>query len=145
MSQNSPAPRPTLTVEALPPIDYDLAVLGRLQCSRQLSRESVGFVLDALSEWAALDPSCPDPIEPDGTHLEALEQVAARWAVRTGSTPTVSRMLSMAMIGRNLNQAVRCERDPEGMAESQWNELVSRMPWVAEPPLPLVYPDGSVL
>lgn len=145
MSENPPTSRPTLTVEALPPIEYDLALLGRLQCSRQLSRGAVGFVLDALSEWAVLDRSCPDPIEPEGRHLEALEQVAARWAFRTGSTPTVSRMLGMAMIGRHLNQAVRCERDPEGMAESQWNELVARMPWVAEPPLPLVYPDGTVL
>lgn len=145
MLNNPTAPTAALAADVLPPIEHDLALLGRLQCSRQLSQDTVGLVLDALSEWAALDPSCPDPIEPDGPHLEGLEQVAARWAIRTGSTPTVSRMLGMAMVGRALNKAVRSERDPEGMAEVQWQELVARQPWVAEPPLPLVYPDGTVL
>lgn len=135
----------TLEVEGFPPIEHDLALLGRLQCSRQLSHDTIGHVLDALEVWAGLDPSCPDPVEPDGTHLEALEQVAARWVVRTGSTPTVSRLLGMAMIGRHLNRALRSARDPNGMAATRSRELVAQMPWVAEPPLPLIYPDGTVL
>ena len=35
--------------------------------------------------------------------------------------------------------------DTDGVADARHGELVARMPWVAEPPLPLVYPDGTVL
>ena len=49
------------------------------------------------------------------------------------------------MVGRELSYAIRCQRDPQQLAESIEREMVHRMPWLARPPAPVLFPDGSVV
>jgi hypothetical protein len=51
----------------------------------------------------------------------------------------------MGQVGRQINYAICCECDPQGLAEVVWREWVAEMPWLAEMPAPMVYAEGSVL
>ncbi|MDP9390429.1 MAG: hypothetical protein M3P89_03380 [Actinomycetota bacterium] len=131
----------------IPSLEQDLAVLAWLQCSRELSQDATGYLIEALLQWALFDPSCPDPVPPSPAtgHLELLKQIAVRWSERTAACQTVSRILGMGQVGRQINYAIRCECDPQGLADELWREWVSEMPWLAEMPAPIIYADGSVL
>ena len=68
-----------------PTLEQDLAVLAWLQASHQLSGEATGYICGALLEWVLLGEPWPrDPAEPiagpECDHLEALVQIAERWA-----------------------------------------------------------------
>jgi len=104
--------------------------------SRQLSGEASGYICGALLEWVLLGEPWPrDPVEPiagpDCDHLEALLQITNRWAARSVAADPVSRRFEMAIVGRELTQAIRCQSDPQGLAESIEREMVHRMPWLA--------------
>ena len=124
-------------------------MLAFLECSRQLSSDTIGYVTEALLQWALFEPTVsPDPTPPPDSrlrHLEVLEQIAARWSGHTQSAASVAGKLAMGRIGRQLMLAVQCERDPQGLSDGLWREDVQRMPWLATPLAPLRYPDGSVL
>ena len=143
-------PAPELAVTPHPPsLEEELAVLAFLECSQQLSPETTGYVTEALLQWALFEATVsPDPTPPrDGglSHLEVLEQIAARWSDRSQSTLSVAGKLALGRIGRQLTLAVQCQRDPRGLSEALWRDDVQRMPWLATPLPPLRYPDGSVL
>lgn len=133
----------------LPAVEQDLAVLAWLQSSDQLSGDTGDYIVGALLRWCELQGSWPDPAPPAGgagrDHLSVLEQVAERWAQRTATAGTVSRVLEMAGVGRQLSYAIWCQRNPEGLRDSLWRELVQREPWRAAPPAPVVFADGSML
>lgn len=150
MSQNLSRPSTTEpAAEPHPPsLEDDLAVLAVLECSRQLSSDTTGYVTEVLLQWALFEPTVSsDPMPPpDGLcHLEVLEQIAARWFDRAQTAEGVAGKLAMGRIGRQLALAVQCERDPQALSEALWREDVQRMPWLAEPLAPLHYPDGRVL
>jgi len=113
----------------------------------ELSQDATGYLIEALLQWSLFDPSCPDPVPPSPAtgHLEQLKQIAVRWSERTAACQTVSRILGMGQVGRQINYAIRCECDPQGLADVLWREWVAEMPWLAEMPAPIVYADGSVL
>lgn len=147
-SAAEPAPEPA--PEPHPPsLEDELAVLVFLECSRQLSSNTAGYVTEALLQWALFEPTVsPDPMPPPDSrlsHLEVLEQIAVRWSGRSQTVASVAGKLAMGRIGRQLRLAVHCERDPQGLSDALWREDVQRMPWLAEPLPPLRYPDGSVL
>lgn len=138
----------------LPGVEQDLAVLAWLQSSDQLSGDTGDYIVGALLRWCELQGSWPDPAPPAGgagrDHLSVLEQVAQRWAQRTATAGTatagtVPRVLAMAGVGRELSYAIWCQRDPDGLRDSLWRELVHREPWRAQPPAPIVFADGSML
>ena len=142
------APEPA--AEPHPPsLEDELAVLVFLECSRQLSPNTAGYVTEALLQWALFEPTVsPDPMPPPDSrlsHLEVLEQIAARWSGRSQTAASVAGKLAMGRIGRQLRLAVQCERDPQDLSDALWREDVQRMPWLAKPLRPLHYPDGSVL
>ncbi len=141
--------RPEQPTDALPPFEDDLAELAWLQCSDRLSRRCTGYVVGALLEWTAGGGPWPDPAVPaagaDCDHLKALEQISGRLSRRIQAVAGVAAKFELARIGRELNLAIRCQRDPAGLADSLWREAVNRQPWLAGPPPPLVYDDGSVL
>ena len=133
-----------------PTLDQDLAVLAWLQASHELSGEATGYICGALLEWVLLGEPWPcDPAEPiagpDCDHLEALVQITERWVGRSVVAVPISRRFEMAMVGRELSYAIRCQTDPRQLAESIEREMVHRMPWLAAPPAPVPFPDGSVL
>ena len=133
-----------------PTLAQDLAVLAWLQASHQLSGESTGYICGALLEWVLLGESWPrDPAEPvagpECDHLEALVQIAERWVGRSVVAVPISRRFEMAMVGRELSYAIRCQRDPQQLADSIEREMLHRMPWLAGPPAPVLSRDGSVL
>lgn len=122
-----------------PTLEQDLAVLAWLQASHQLSGEATGYICAALLEWVLLGESWPrDPAEPvagpDCDHLEALVQITERWVGRSVVAVPISRRFEMAMVGRELSYAIRCQTDPQQLAESIEREMVHRMPWLAAPP-----------
>ncbi|MGI8535213.1 MAG: hypothetical protein ACR2K2_01710 [Mycobacteriales bacterium] len=135
--------------EPLPPLGHDLVELAWLQCSDRLSRDCTGYVCAALLQWSLGGESWPDPAAPAGgpgcDHLEALEQISTRLSARIQAVPGVAPKFQLARVGRELNLAIRCQRDPAGLSDSLWREAVHRQPWLAGLPLPLVYDDGSVL
>ena len=143
-SAAEPAPQPHP-----PSMDDELAVLAFLECSRQLSSDTIGYVTEALLQWALFEPTVsPDPTPPPDrrlTHLEVLEQIAARWSGRSQSAASLAGKLAMGRVGRQLTLAVQCESDPQGLSDALWREDLQRMPWLAPPLPPLPYPDGSVL
>jgi hypothetical protein len=139
--QEPAAPRPSL--------DEDLSVLAWLQCSHQLSAGATGYVCDALLQWAMLGGPWPDPVEPVAgpgcDHLEALVQIAERLVRRAVVAQPLSRRFELARVGRELSNAIRCQRDPQALEDSQWRDVVHRMPWLAGPPPPVLLADGRVL
>lgn len=133
-----------------PTLAHDLAVLTWLQASQQLSQDTTGYICGALLEWVLLGEPWPrDPIEPiagpDCDHLEVLLQITERWAARSVLAEPISRRFEMAMVGRELSQAIRCQTDPEQLAESIEREMVHRMPWLAGRPAPVQFGDGSAM
>jgi hypothetical protein len=132
-----------------PSLEEDLSVLAWLQCSHALSPEATGYICDALLQWAMLGGSWPDPAEPaagpDCDHLEALVQITERLVRRAVAAQPLSRRFELADVGRELGNAIRCQRDPQALADSQWRDMVHRMPWLAGPPAPVVLDDGRVL
>jgi len=133
-----------------PTLEQDLAVLAWLQASHQLSGEATGYICGALLEWVLLGEPWPrDPAEPvagpDCDHLEALVQITERWVGRSVAAVPISRRFEMAMVGRELSYAIRCQTDPQQLAESIDREMVHRMPWLAGPPAPVLFADGRVL
>lgn len=113
----------------LPPLEHDLGIVEWLQCSHELSAETTGYLCDALLQWTLFGGGWPEPVVPPGRpdcdHLEQLTAIHERWLVRALDAP-VSRRLELAHVGRALGVAIRCERDPQGLAESQWREMVHR-------------------
>ena len=132
-----------------PSLEQDLSTVAWLQTSDQLSVEATGYVCDALLQWALLGEQWPDPAEPMGTgrgdHLALLEGVVERLVRRAQVVQPLAVRFALARVVRELATAVRCHRDPEGLAESQWRDLVHRMPWLTQPPAPVVLADGRVL
>lgn len=134
----------------LPPtLEQDLAAVAWLETNQQqLSPECTDYLCGALLEWSMLGGLWPDPAEPiagpECDHLEALVQITERWVDRAQAEP-IGRRLQLARVGRELGTAIRCQRDPEGLAESRWRERVHRQPWLAGPPTPIVLADGRVL
>ena len=123
---------------------------ARLQASHQLSDEAAGYICGALLEWVLLGEPWPrDPAEPvagpECDHLEALVQITERWVGRSVAAVPISRRFEMAMVGRELSYAIRCQTDPQQLAESIEREMLLRMPWLASPPAPVLFPGGSVL
>ncbi len=82
-------------------------------------QDAIGYLIEALLQWALFDPSCPDPVPPSPAtgHLELLKQIAVRWSERTAASQTVSRILGMGQVGRKINYAIRCECDPQGLRQ----------------------------
>jgi hypothetical protein len=133
-----------------PTLEQDLAVLAWLQASHQLSGEATGYICGALLEWVLLGEPWPrDPAEPvagpECDHLEALVQITERWVRRSVVAVPISRRFEMAMVGRELSFAIRCQADPLQLAESIEREMMHRMPWLAGPPAPVLFADGTVL
>ena len=133
-----------------PTLEQDLAVLTWLQASHQLSGEATGYICGALLEWVLLGQPWPrDPAEPaagpDCDHLETLAQITERWVARSVIAVPISRRFEMAMVGRELRFAIRCQRDPRKFEASIEREMVQRMPWLDRDPTPMLLPDGSVL
>ncbi len=149
MTDNVFLPYDRQPADPLPPFEDDLAELAWLQCSDQLSRDCTGYICGALLQWSMGGESWPDPAAPptgpDRDHLAALERIAARLSGRIQTIPGVAAKFELARVGRELCLAIRCQRDPAGLADSLWREAVNRQPWLAGPPLPVVYDDGSVL
>ncbi len=119
---------------------------GQLQ---QLSSDCTDYLCAALLEWSMLGELWPDPAEPiagpDCDHLEALVQITERLVRHAVVAQPISRRFELARVGRELGTAIRCQRDPQALAESRWRELVHRQPWLASPPAPVVLPDGRAL
>ncbi len=132
-----------------PTVEQDLSVLAWLQCSHELSAEATGYLCDALLQWALLGEGWPDPAEPLAgpvcDHLEVLVQIAERLVRRAVVAQPLSRRFELAGIGRDLSNAIRCQRDPQALEDSQWRDMVHRMPWLAGPPAPVLLADGRVL
>jgi hypothetical protein len=156
--QNAPDPNVRATLPApsigesppggpLPSLEHDLGIVEWLQCSHELSAETTGYLCDALLQWTLFGGSWPEPVAPpggsDGNHLEQLTRLHERWLVRALGAPS-RRRLELAHVGRVLGVAVRCERDPQGLAESQWREMVHLEPWVDPEPARGVLPDGRL-
>lgn len=156
MRPNAPNPNIAASVAApwtreappggpLPPLEHDLGIVEWLQCSHELSAETTGYLCDALLQWTLFGGGWPEPVAPpgraDGDHLEQLTRLHERWLVRALGAP-VSRRLELAHVGRALGVAVRCERDPQGLAESQWREMVHLDPRLDPEPTPDVLHDG---
>ena len=133
-----------------PTLAQDLSVLAWLETRReQLSSDCTDFICAALLEWSMLGELWPDPAEPsvgpDCDHLEALVQITERLVRHAVVAQPTARRFELARVGRELGTAIRCQRDPQALAESRWRELVGRQPWLAGPPAPVVLPDGRVL
>jgi len=132
-----------------PTFEQDLSVLAWLQCSHKLSAEATGYICDALLQWAMLGEPWPDPAapaaSPDCDHLEVLVQITERLIRRAVVAQPLPRRFQLARVGRELSNALRCQRDPQALADSQWLDMVHRMPWLAGPPAPVLLADGRVL
>ena len=132
----APLPGDSPPGRRLPPIEHDLGIVEWLQSSHELSAETTGYLCDALLQWTLCGGSWPEPVAPpgraDGDHLEQLTAAHERWLVRALDAP-VRRRLELAHVGRALGVAVRCERDPHGLAESQWREMVHLDPRLDSP------------
>ena len=139
-----PGPEPQL-----PSLEDELAVLAFLECSRQLSADTTGYVTEALLQWALFEPSVsPDAMPPpeDGvSHLQVLERITAGWSQRSQTAASVAGKLALGRVGRQLLLAVQCQREPNLLSEALWREDVQRMPWLGAPLPPVRYRDGSVL
>ena len=150
LSQPVPAP----TVEPgrgpqPPSLEDELAVLAFLECSRELSADTTGYLTEALLQWALFEPTVsPDPTPPPEhglSHLAVLERIAASWSRRSQSAASVTGKLALGRIGRQLVLAVQCQREPDLLSEALWREDLQRMPWLAAPLPPARYRDGSAL
>lgn len=136
--------------DSQPTLEQDLSVLAWLETRReQLSSDCTDYLCAALLEWSILGELWPDPAEPiagpDCDHLEVLVQITERLVRHAVVAQPISRRFELARVGRELGTAIRCQRDPQELAESRWRELVHRQPWLAGPPSPVVLPDGRVL
>jgi hypothetical protein len=119
-----------------------------LHSSPEFSGHTTGYLCDALLQWALLDGRWPEPAEPaggtTGDHLQALAQLHDRWLQRALGEP-IGRRVELATVGRLLGTALRCQRDPQGLAEARRRERLHLQPALAGPPAPYVLPDGRVL
>lgn len=55
---------------------------------------------------------------------------------------TVEARFDLARIGRELSNAIRAQRDPQGLVEARQRELVTRMLRLAGPPARVGYAGG---
>ncbi len=110
---------------------------------------ATGYLCDALLQWAMLGEGWPDPAEPaagpECDHLEVLVQIAERLVRRAVVAQPLSRRFELAGVGWELSNAIRCQRDPQALEDSQWRDTVHRMPWLAGPRAPVLLADGRVL
>ena len=138
------------STDSQPTLEQDLSVLAWLETHReQLSSDCTDYLCAALLEWSMLGELWPDPAEPiagpDCDHLEALVQITERLVRHAVVAQPTARRFELARVGRELGTAIRCQRDPQALAESRWRELVHRQPWLTSPPSPVVLPDGRAL
>lgn len=134
----------------LPSLEQDRSVLAWLHGSEQLSAGAIGYLCDALLAGALVGLSWPqeesEPAAgPDCDHVQVLVQITERIAQRIVLAQPVSAKFDLARVGRLLSHAVACQRDPDALQQSLDRELVHRMPWLAGPPAPVVFPDGRTL
>ncbi len=132
-----------------PTLVQDLSVLAWLENSRtQLSTACSNYLCGALLEWSLLGDLWPDPLEPpagpDCDHLQALVQLTNRLVQRIPDASTVEARLNLGRIGRELSNAVRAQRDPQGLIESRQRELATRVPRLTGPPPPVGYNGGRL-
>ncbi len=132
-----------------PTLVQDLSVLAWLENSRnQLSAACSNYLCGALLEWSLLGQLWPDPLEPaagpDCDHLQALDQLTDRLVRRIAHASTVEAPFDLARIGRELSNAIRAQRDPQGLVESRERELLTGMPRLTGAPTPVSY-TGSRL
>jgi hypothetical protein len=141
-SDDAPPPQP------LPSLEQDLAVVAWLHGSPQLSGATTGYLCDALLQWALLGGAWPEPTgpaaDPAGDHLDVLAQLHDRWLQRALGEP-IRRRLELATVGRLLGTALRCQRDPQGLADARRREGLHLQPALGGPPAPYVLADGRVL
>jgi hypothetical protein len=141
-SADAPAPAP------LPSLEQDLAVVAWLHGSPQLSGDTTGYLCDALLQWALLGEAWPEPAEPAadpaGDHLDVLAQLHDRWLQRALREP-IGRRLELAAVGRLLGTALRCQRNPQALADARRRESLHLQHALAGPPRPYVLVDGRVL
>lgn len=140
----------SVPADCQPTLEQDLSVLSFLETHReQLSSDCTDYLCAALLEWSLLGELWPDPVAPMAgpgcDHLKVLVQITERLVGHAVVAPPAARRFALARVGRELGTAIRCQRDPQALAESQWRELVHRQPWLAAPPGPVVLPDGRVL
>jgi hypothetical protein len=144
----APPSADALAPELLPSLAHDLAVVAWLHGSRELSGDTTGYLCDALLQWTLLDGTWPEPAEPAtgpaGGHLDVLAQLHDRWLQRALLEP-IGRRLELATVGRLLGTALRCQRDPHGLADARRRERLHLQPALAGPPAPYVLADGRVL
>lgn len=145
-----PLPGQQWPEDPLPSLEQDRSVLAWLHGSDQLSAGAIGYLCDAMLEWALTGSSWPqEELEPtagpDCDHLQVLVQITERLAQRIVLAESVSAKFDLARVGRLLSHAVACQRDPEALQQSLDREMVHRMPWLAGPPAPVVFPDGRML
>lgn len=134
----------------LPSLEQDWSVLAWLHGSDQLSAGAIGYLCDALLVGVFVGLSWPqeesEPAAgPDCDHLQVLVQITERLTQRILLAQPVAAKFDLARVGRLLSHAVACQRDPDALEQSLDRELVHRMPELAGPPAPVVYPDGSML
>ena len=90
-----------------------------------------------------------DPAEPVASagedHLAVLGAIVARLVALGAIVQPLAFRFTLARVGRELAAAVRCQRDPEGLAGAQWREMSHRKPWLTRQPAPVVLADGRVL
>lgn len=135
---------------ALPPtLAQDLSVLVWLQSSSALSAQTTGYICDALLGWALRGQAWPDPADPiagpEVDDLAVLTQVTDRLAARVRDPRPTAARFDLAALGRDLRTAIRCQQDPQGLADRRERELLRRQPWLADPPGPVLLADGRVL
>ena len=134
---------------APPTLGQDLSVLAWLENSRnQLSADCTNYLCGALLEWSLLGQLWPDPLEPaagpDCDHIQALDQLTYRLVRRIADASTIEARLDLARIGRELSNAIRAQRDPQGLVESRQRELLTRMPRPTGAPTPVSYTGGQL-
>lgn len=132
-----------------PTLGQDLSMLAWLENSRtQLSTACSNYLCGALLEWSLLGELWPDPLEPtpgpDCDHLVALVQLTDRLVRRIADALTVEARFDLALIGRELSNAIRAQRDPQGLVESRQRELLTRMPRLTGPPPSVGYTGGRL-
>lgn len=135
---------------ALPPtLAQDLSVLVWLQGSSALSAQTTGYICDALLGWALRGQAWPDPAEPiagpEDDDLAVLTQVTDRLAALVRDTRPTAARFDLAELGRDLQTAIRCQQDPQGLADCVERELLHRQPWLTDAPGPVLLADGRVL
>jgi hypothetical protein len=79
-----------------------------------------------------------------GDHLDVLAQLHGRWLQRALHEP-IGRRLELAAVGRLLGTALRCQSDPQGLADARERERLHLQPALAGPPPPYALADGRVL